>query len=215
MNIFENITGVLKDQQLKPLDKLVYFALISFNGKGKCFPSLKAIGERINSNSITYISNSINKLKKMGFITIKRRRQLSNIYELNPITDKPEKKKKIKVEKVLTDEDDILKAEKEILTAYIIQIAYVIAGYRNETKPGEQIYKFINGILKSYSDTTVKNYQVAFMLLYYVLTCGDKFNNELPYSYFKSFFPMKYYSDFRQKVFNPVNPIKETEVYFN
>jgi len=219
MKVFENITRVLENKELSYFDKSVYFALISFNGKKKCFPSLNQIGERINSNSITYISNSINKLKKMEIIKVKRRKNKSNIYFLNPLledlnpgTNKPEPLKKSKKE---PSENNKLKlAEEDITNAYIYQIAYVIAEYRNETKPAAQIYSFINKIINNYSDKTIKKYKITFMLLCYILKAGrDKFIGCLPYSYFNSFFPMLYYSDFRRQMFenekNQINNLEE------
>ncbi|MBN1634001.1 MAG: hypothetical protein JW917_07550 [Ignavibacteria bacterium] len=208
MKVFENIKRVLENKELSYFDKSVYFALISFNGKNKCFPSLNQIGERINSSSITYISNSINKLKKMEIITVKRRKNKSNIYLLNPLfdelkpgTDKPIPPGKPKEE--LSKTDMMKQAEEELSKEFIYKISLIIAEYRNETKPGKQIFTFINKIINAYSDNTVKKYQVAFMLLCYILKAGaNKFKSGLPFAYFNSFFPMLYYSDFRREMFN-------------
>lgn len=211
MQIFLNIKSVLENKKLFLFDKIVYFALISYNGKNNCFPSLDQIGERINSKSKSYISKSINKLKKMEIITVIRRKNNSNVYILNPLfevktlTDKPEQEKRPEQEKT----EKIVQAEEELTKEYIYRIALIIAEYRNETKPGGQIYKFINRILNTYSDKSVKKYQVSFMLLVYILRYKEKFNGALPFSYFNSFFPMLYYSEFRREMFNSTNIQKQ------
>jgi hypothetical protein len=82
---YELLIKVLEDTALSKLDKLVFLALITFNGKDKIFPSLQAICSRIKSTREGSISKSLNKLKKFGYISIKRRYQKSNIYKINGI----------------------------------------------------------------------------------------------------------------------------------
>jgi hypothetical protein len=82
---YELLTKVLEDRSLSKLDKLVPLALITFNGKDRIFPSLKAICSRIAGNREGSISKSLNKLKKLNYITIKRRYHSSSIYKINGI----------------------------------------------------------------------------------------------------------------------------------
>lgn len=117
------------------------------------------------------------------------KRMLKNVYNL-------------KNKKDLTEQEVIKQGETDITKAYIEQTALTISGYRNETEPGKQIYTFINRILNTYADKTIKRYRIAFMLLVYVLRYEDKFNGELPFAYFNSFFPMLYYSNFRRQLFD-------------
>lgn len=84
---YELLTKVLEDKGLSKLDKLVLLALITFNGKDKIFPSLKAICSRIAGNRKGSISKSLNKLRKLNYINIKRRYHSSSIYKINGIPE--------------------------------------------------------------------------------------------------------------------------------
>lgn len=213
--IFKLINTVTKDKRLKHSEVRVFMSLISYNSFKKIFPSLKTIAKDTGIKSIPDISKKLHNLEKCGYIKIIRRKHLSNVYILNPLfedlipeaenPEHPQEKPEIK--------KDIEEAEKVILNAYITQIAFTVAEYRKETKPGDQIYKFINRILNTYSDRNVKKYQVAFMLLVYILKAGEnKFKSGLPFAYFNSFFPMLYYSDFRREMFNRTKQ-KQTNQY--
>ena len=62
---------VLIDRNLNPIDKIVYCVLDSFaNGKtgANCFPSYKAIAQRLNKSNST-VKRSLKKLKEGGYIT--------------------------------------------------------------------------------------------------------------------------------------------------
>lgn len=84
--VFNILKEVIEDKRLTYLDKTVFTSLITFNGKNKIFPSLLEIGKRINCNSINNISVSVNKLKELNYIEIKRRFQKSNIYILKDVS---------------------------------------------------------------------------------------------------------------------------------
>jgi DNA-binding transcriptional ArsR family regulator len=212
--ILTTINIAVKDRELKNLDIRVLLCLVSYNGRGVIKPSLKTISNDIGNRdkSISSVSNSIKRLKERGYITIKRQFQKPNIYTINEM--KPVKSA-IKPEAVPGDTkpepnetETIERAEGDVTRAYIERTAYIIAEYRNEltekdNKRSKQIYKFINSVLNDYPDKDIKRYRIAFMFLYYVLIAGqEKFIEGLPYNYFKKFFPMLYYSDFRKKVFD-------------
>jgi hypothetical protein len=175
--------------------------LISYNTFRKIFPSLETISKDSGIKSITDISKKLHTLEKYGYISIIRRKHLSNIYKINSI----EMKNPV--------DPEPQKAEKEILKAYIERIAYVIAGYRNinidsNEKKKQQIFAFINNYVYGFKDKTVKHYQVAFMFLCYVLRNENKFCAKLPYNYFNTFFIDKLkYSDFRNEIFSSDNYI--------
>jgi hypothetical protein len=65
--------NILADKKLSPIDKLVYFCLVSFmNVKdGKCYPRYATIRERTGI-SIASIQRSIKHLAKQNLITVKR-----------------------------------------------------------------------------------------------------------------------------------------------
>ena len=65
--------NILADKKLSPIDKLVYFCLVSFmNVKdGKCYPRYATIKERTGI-SIASIQRSIKHLAKQNLITVKR-----------------------------------------------------------------------------------------------------------------------------------------------
>jgi len=83
---YELITSILEDKNLSNMDKIVFMALVTFNGKDKIFPSRERICKRISTNRISTISRSLNKLQKGGYITIIRRKCSSNIYKINGIS---------------------------------------------------------------------------------------------------------------------------------
>ncbi len=62
--VFERIKTVLEDPELKNLDKLVFCALITFNGRGKMFPSRNKIAERLRMKRVGSISKSVSALSK-------------------------------------------------------------------------------------------------------------------------------------------------------
>lgn len=113
--ILTTLNKAVKDDNLKNLDLRVLLCLVSYNGKGEIKPGLKTIAKDIGirNNSISSVSNSITRLKKSGYITIKRRFQKPNIYSICDFTGikepKPEEKEKTKQperpEKEITKEE--------------------------------------------------------------------------------------------------------------
>ena len=76
--------NILADTKLTALDKLVYFALVSYMGKdtGKCFPRYETIKKRLGSSAgIRSIQRSCKNLARHKYITIKRLSS-SNLYLL-------------------------------------------------------------------------------------------------------------------------------------
>lgn len=206
MRIFEIINTVTKDKRLNHSEVRVFMDLISYNSFKKIFPSLETISKDTGIRSIPDVSKKLHNLEKYGYIQIIRRKHLSNIYKINfqemkKIEQKKPRKSK-SIEKKLSETVIIQDNENNITEAFIYQIALIIASHRDEPAPGKQIYIFINRILNNYSDKNIKKYQIAFMLLHYILKAGrEKYIGSLPYSYFNSFFPMLYYSDFRRQMF--------------
>ena len=76
--------NILADTKLTALDKLVYFALVSYMGKdtGKCFPRYETIKKRLGSSAgVRSIQRSCKNLARHKYITIKRLSS-SNLYLL-------------------------------------------------------------------------------------------------------------------------------------
>ncbi len=90
--IFKQIRNIIGDKQISNFDIRIFCTLITYNGLGNIFPSLKSIGKRINYNSISAISRSLNKLRKLNYINIIHRRGRSNIYELKMAENHPAEK---------------------------------------------------------------------------------------------------------------------------
>lgn len=74
MSFFVADENILKSKLLKPADKLVYYALVSFyNRKTKvCYPRVQTIANRIGFDKRT-VYRSIARLKKLGFINTTRK----------------------------------------------------------------------------------------------------------------------------------------------
>ncbi|HEY5125399.1 MAG TPA: helix-turn-helix domain-containing protein [Ignavibacteria bacterium] len=88
----KTMTRVLEDKNLKPTDKLIYFALVSFNGAGYIHPSLQTIAKRLNMKSTGAISRGLNRLQREEYISIQRRKHQTNIYQLvekSIVSEKP------------------------------------------------------------------------------------------------------------------------------
>ena len=76
--------NILADTKLTALDKLVYFALVSYMNKdsGKCFPRYETIKKRLGSSAgVRSIQRSCKNLARHKYITIKRLSS-SNLYLL-------------------------------------------------------------------------------------------------------------------------------------
>ena len=92
------------DTDLSATDKNVFAALITFNGRGKIYPSRKAICERLGTNRIPTISNSIKNLENKGYIIAFRRKGKNNRYyfsnktvEVHTEPTKPIKEKQVEM----------------------------------------------------------------------------------------------------------------------
>ena len=87
MSFFLADEGILKSKLLTPVDKLVYFALVSFyNRKTKsCYPRFQTIADRLGCGKQT-VQRSVARLKKLNIIVTKRR-QSTLEYSL-PLHDK-------------------------------------------------------------------------------------------------------------------------------
>ncbi len=182
--------------------------LVSYNSRKKIYPSLETISKDCGIKSISFVSKLLNQLKEREYIEIHRRKHQSNIYKIvdvkepvkqsHPIPEqepaKPKATKPAKREPITQEQE-----QNEIANNFIEQTAYVIARFRNESKPIKQIYTFINKLINQNPEPI--RYKIAFMLLVNVLKNKDKFGGELPYSYFNSYFKMLIYSDFRKPIF--------------
>ncbi len=75
--------NVLADKRLSAIDKLVYFALVSYMDRkdGKCYPRYGTIKKRTGV-SIAAIQRSIKHLAKLQFIS-KKRLSSTNLYLLS------------------------------------------------------------------------------------------------------------------------------------
>lgn len=96
--IFKLLSEVLEDNSLTYRDKVIFTALLTFNGQKKIYPSHKEISWRTGCNSINNISVSISKLKNKKYIKVFRRMQKSNLYVLTGIETKLKIKRNYKPE---------------------------------------------------------------------------------------------------------------------
>lgn len=71
------------DNNLSPTDKNVYFILCSacYSNKIECTPSQNTIAKAIN-RSVRTVQRSLKRLVQYGYIKIKRRGSISNIYSI-------------------------------------------------------------------------------------------------------------------------------------
>lgn len=153
--VFNILKEVIEDKRLTYLDKTVFTSLITFNGKNKIFPSLSEIGNRINCNSQNNISVSINKLKELNYIDVKRRFQKSNIYILkNVTTDLNIKKQRDKKQK----SNDTLK-NKSILYS----VVYLYSKIQNRSIESSD-FAFINRLLQLKQKDNITYIQKCLML---------------------------------------------------
>lgn len=205
-NIFKNINKVCKDKKVSHAGFRVFMVLVSYNSCKKIYPSLETISKDCGIKSISFVSRLLNLLKERGYIEIHRRKHQSNIYKIVDVKEEVKQshpkteQEPAKTEPTKTEEPKKYSIDKELTKNFISQIAYVIAEYRNEPEPKPQVYTFINNVINLNPEPM--KYKIAFMLLIYVLKYKDKFCGELPYSYFKSFFGIKIYSDFRKSIFD-------------
>lgn len=81
-NLFIIINKVISDKNLSNSSKVLFMGLLSFNGKGKIYPTIKQLGERCNIKSELNISKSLHDLEKHGYVKITNRPASSNLYEI-------------------------------------------------------------------------------------------------------------------------------------
>lgn len=195
----------MRDKELTYLDKCVFASLITFNGRGKIYPALKEIGNRINCNSVNNVSVSLNKLKKYGYIEIVRRFQKSNIYIINNI------KTEMKIEKDTSSEICIEKSKPEDSIKFMdkamidVTVEQVAAAY-GRSIPESSDHVFVNKLLKikekdEFKKDCMNNVRKCLMLLYLIKFHSDKFKNGNAYPYFQTVFSTCSYSDISKKIF--------------
>lgn len=81
--IFHMLRYISDHPKITNFHKSIIIGLITYNGKGRIFPKLEALAERINSKDISGLSKGLNHLKKLGIIKIEKRMQKSSIYTFN------------------------------------------------------------------------------------------------------------------------------------
>lgn len=199
--VFNVLAEVLKDTDLSYLDKTVFTALITFNGRGRIFPSIKEIGKRINCNSVNNISVSLNKLKKNGHIHIQRRFQKSSIYKLKDTQSymKTSKSKKDLSSKIDNDSE-------YMNNAMIEAVAGQVAISNGRNIPESADYSFVNSLLKlkesdKFKQDNMNTVRKCLMLLYLIKIHSDKFKEDIPYTYFVKVFSNSNYTSIRKKIF--------------
>lgn len=83
--IYNLADKILDDENLNNADIRVLLGLMCFNAKGKAFPKIKTLADKIKRTSLSGISKSLNKLEKLGYIDITHRNGRSSIYTLKGI----------------------------------------------------------------------------------------------------------------------------------
>jgi len=205
MNVFNVFPEVLKDKDLTYLDKTVFFGLITFNGRGKIYPSHKELGERIGCNSLNNISVSVNKLQEKGFIKIHKRFQKSNIYTINKIDSKMKNKQDPKKPK---DKNESKDESIEYMDKAMIEIvAGEVAKAYDRSSAETSDFLFVNLLLKikisdKYKDDNFNTVRKCLMLLYLINIHKDKFKNGNAYPYFQKVYSTSNYSILNKKIFS-------------
>jgi len=201
-NIFEILKDVLSDKRLTAFDKNVFSCLLTYNGKGRIFPSRREIMNRLNSRNLPTISKSVNKLQETGYIEITRRKQKSNIYKIK--TYKVEMK--TKNEKPIA-ETDVIKEVKYMNKAMVEIVAGEVAKAKGNSYADSSDYIFVNSLLKikaqdRHKDDCFNNVRNCLILLYLINKYYDKFtigNNT--FAYFKKIYSLTSYETIRKEIF--------------
>ena len=215
-NIFGLLKEVLSDKRLTAFDKNVFCCLITYNGKGKIFPSREEIMNRLNSKNLPTISKSVNQLQNTGYIKIIRRKQKSNIYKLN--NDIAEMKPQQKIESIPCPNYEIIKTisgnEISVLELDRISEEKVNALLKEESEK----YLIESGIDKGFLSTLLKvqksisNYKKFLLLMF----CIGKLNEQSSKrkienlkGYLRATFSGNSYSEFHNEVFNAKRLIQQ------
>tara|TARA_X000001388_G_scaffold69563_1_gene58103 strand:+ start:7717 stop:8304 length:588 start_codon:yes stop_codon:yes gene_type:complete len=137
--------NILKDKRLTPIDRLVYFSLVSFMSSkdGKCFPRYATIKRDLGISKAS-INRSIKHLAKLKLITVKRLSS-TNLYLLSQQIEL--EKNRIKRLKSQFDSTDV--SERHLL------IKPSLYNYNTRNVNKYQRGKFISPPTANHSKTTL------------------------------------------------------------
>ena len=137
--------NILKDKRLTPIDRLVYFSLVSFMSSkdGKCFPRYSTIKRDLGISKAS-INRSIKHLAKLKLITVKRLSS-TNLYLLSQQVEL--EKNRIKRLKSQFDSTDV--SERHLL------IKPSLYNYNTRNVNKYQRGKFISPPTANHSKTTL------------------------------------------------------------
>ena len=143
--IFVGDLNILKDKRLTPIDRLVYFSLVSFMSSkdGKCFPRYATIKRDLGISKAS-INRSIKHLAKLKLITVKRLSS-TNLYLLSQQIEL--EKNRIKRLKSQFDSTDV--SERHLL------IKPSLYNYNTRNVNKYQRGKFISPPTANHSKTTL------------------------------------------------------------
>jgi len=176
-SILAMLQEVLKDADLKPMDKNVFSALITFNGKGKMYPSRNGICERLAIKRIPTISESIKRLENKGYIKTFRQKGKNNVYyfsDKNPVISIPAKPEPTKPKEPKQREvKPLTKEQKE--SSILLSVVTIYAGmFKRKYESGD--FALIQKLLKLKEKDNYCYSVKCLMLLYVVTSIKDKIN---------------------------------------
>tara|TARA_A100000172_G_scaffold78998_1_gene65286 strand:+ start:209 stop:793 length:585 start_codon:yes stop_codon:yes gene_type:complete len=156
--------NILKDKRLTPIDRLVYFSLVSFMSSkdGKCYPRYATIKRDLGVSKAS-INRSIKHLAKLKLITVKRLSS-TNLYLLTQQAEL--EKNRIKRLKSQFDSTDV--SERHLL------IKPSLYNYNNRNVNKYQRAKFISPPSANHSKSTIEYQGEKYEY------CGE-FNNYIEY----------------------------------
>jgi hypothetical protein len=195
---------ILEIMQYLKISSTNKFSIITIPNYDKYQSDLKRFREgktqfRNNKNKSKSIENT--KLKRMTSKKVTTKEQQSN-------TNNNDNNDNIYISDI-----------KEINRRVLNEITCNFATLKDKSTPESSDYAEINRFLKvkeadSFKNDGLDNVRKLLLLWQVLANNSDKIRAGKYFPYIKTVYQTSSYSDYK-KLFNPVNPIKETEVYFN
>lgn len=194
--IFFLLNSVTRDKRLKHFEVRIFFCLISYNGFNKIFPSQKTISEMIGVKSIPDISKALNKLCKLGYIFIERRKHKTNIYRIN-----------YNIDNINLNDIKVRHPDKN---SYIYCCTFIFNKISESDSHCEEEHNFIINLIRSNKTSMLQNTLVLMYLLNIVNNnlVGIKNLNGYLTTSFKNTSYSKIHSIIEQQKENNINHVK-------
>jgi hypothetical protein len=164
---------VNRDLRVKHSEFRVFMTLISFNGKGEIYPSLKTISEKTGIKSISEISKMLTNLEGYGYIRKTRRKRITNFYEI--LDTETSETTGGKLPQASGKPKPLTQIEKD--KSVLFTTATIYAGmFKRHYESGD--YAFINKLLKYKEKDNYPLFVKCLMLLYVLNSIKDKINDK-------------------------------------